>query len=221
MKLLKVLLKFAIVFIVIFGVYTLIYHYRVESTSKVDLSGTFIPSEKNIAKLEDMQSESSGTQIDNLTENSIDKSGFYIRIDRIGLFKPVVKNVDPRYKDEYTQSWEKGVSHGKFTALPDQIGNVYLFAHAVSDESDIDRENAWFTKTDELVENDKIIIYFQNKKYVYQVSNIYAVSPTATGVYTGVSPVSKVTLQTCGPPRGSLDSRYMVEALQISSTDFI
>jgi LPXTG-site transpeptidase (sortase) family protein len=218
MKLVKFLAQFILVFVVIFGIYALIYHFQVKSNPKVELFNTFVASDKEITSIAEEDGKEYGDST-NLNESNIDKEGFYIRIDKIDLFKPVVTNVDPRYKDEYVASWETGVSHGKFTALPDQIGNVYLFSHAVSKEDRIESDNAWFTKIDLLVENDEVIIYYQGKKYIYQVSKIYTVSPTSTGVYTGVSPVPKVTLQTCGPPRGSISSRYMVEGLQVSVTE--
>jgi len=218
MKIVKRIIKFALIFFVIFILYTFVYNFQASNSGKFSFSSTFLASETGIASTD--QASFIPTQTSGLSEANIDKEGFYIRIDKISLFKPIVANVDPRYKDVYQESWETGVSHGKFTALPDQIGNVYLFAHAVSSTSQIESEKAWFSKIDELVENDMIIIYYQNKKYTYQVSKIYSVDPTATGVYTGVSPVPKATLQTCGPPRGSLSSRYMVEALQVSVAEF-
>ncbi|MBN2015827.1 sortase [Candidatus Dojkabacteria bacterium] len=218
MKFFKVALKFLVVFILVFVIYTLIYHYQVSSSPKVEVENTFLASDEEISEIAGENGSGYGVVNTGLAEEKIDKQGFYIRIDKINLFKPVVKNVDPRYKEVYIESWKTGVSHGKFTALPDQIGNVYLFAHAVNNASRMESENAWFTRTDELDENDEIVIYYAGKKYIYQVSRIYTVSPTATGVYTGVSPVPKITLQTCGPPRGSLDSRYMVEGLQVSVT---
>lgn len=220
MKFLKFILKFAFVFTLVFVIYTFIYHCQVSSNPRVKVENTFLASDEKISKLAEENGIGYGVQSKNLNEGNIDKGGFYINIPGINLFKPVVKNVDPRYKDIYTESWKTGVSHGKFTSLPDQIGNVYFFAHAVSKVSEIETENAWFSRIDELIENDQIILYYKNKKYTYEVTRIYTVSPTATGVYTGVSPVPKVTLQTCGPPRGSVASRYMVEALQVSVSDF-
>ncbi len=220
MKIIKVILKFSFIFTIVFIVYTLIYHYQVNSKQKIDVENTFLASDDQISEIANENGSGYGVINTGLSESNINKDGFYIRIDRIDLFKPVVKNVDPRYKEVYVESWKTGVSHGKFTSLPDQIGNVYLFAHAVSDASRMEGENAWFTKIDGLVENDDVIVYYEGKKYRYQVSRIYTVDPSATGVYTGVSPVPKITLQTCGPPRGSTASRYMVEGLQISVEDF-
>jgi len=220
MKFIKILLKFLFIFCIVFVVYTLVYHYQVSSSRGIEFVDTFIPSDAEISKTASEQGVTYEVVKTGLDEFKIDKEGFYIRIDKIGLFKPVVKNVDPRYKEVYIQSWEVGVSHGKFTALPDQIGNVYLFAHSVSNVNRIDSANAWFTRIDELVEDDEIVLYYEGEKYTYQVSRIYTVSPTATGVYTGASSVPKITLQTCGPPRGSLSSRYMVEGLQIGIEEF-
>lgn len=220
MKFLKTLLKFGFVFGLVFIIYTIVYHYQVQSSPNLSFKKTFLASNDEIsinAEKESFIPEDTGQE---LRESNINPKGFYIRIDRIGLFKPVVENVDPRYKEVYESSWESGVSHGKFTALPNQIGNVYLFAHAVNNVENMQEENAWFTLIDQLVENDEIIIYYKSKKYTYQVSKIYHVDPSATGVYSGVSPVPKVTLQTCGPPRGSLKSRYMVEALQLEVENF-
>lgn len=219
MKILKLILKFSFVFTIVFVVYTLIYHYQVSSAPNVKVENTFLASDESISEIAGENGSGYGVVNTGLNESNINKDGFYIRIDRINLFKPVVRNVDPRYKEVYVESWKTGVSHGKFTALPDQIGNVYLFAHAVSNEKNIEKENAWFSKIDELIENEEIVVYYKSKKYTYQISRIYTVDPSATGVYTGVSPVPKITLQTCGPPRGSISSRYMVEGLQMSVED--
>ncbi len=220
MKLAKFIFKNIIIFSVIFVIYTSIYHYQVKSTSKTSLKNTFLASIDSMSNIQSKEPSGIGVRNYGLAEDNIDKNGFYIRIDKINLFKPVVKNVDPRYKEVYVESWKTGVSHGKFTSTPEKIGNVYLFAHSVSDVSKMNEENAWFTEIDLLSENDEIILYYEGKKYSYQVSKIYSVEPTATGVYTGVSSVPKVTLQTCGPPRGSINSRYMVEGLLKSVSDF-
>jgi len=220
MKVLKFLLKYIFIFTIVFIVYTFIYHYQVSSSPNVKVEKTFIASDESISEVAGDNDLGYGVTNTGLSEGNIDKNGFYINIPRINLFKPIVKNVDPRYKEVYQESWKTGVSHGKFTALPDQIGNVYLFAHAVNDASKMNKENAWFSLIDELSESDQVIVYYKGQRYTYQVSRIYTVSPSATGVYTGVSPVPKVTMQTCGPPRGSVSSRYMVEALQVYVENF-
>lgn len=148
---------------------------------------------------------------------SFDAQGYYIKIPRIKLLKSVVKDVDPRVKEKYVSSWKDGVSHGRFTAYPNQIGNSYFFGHAVSVESRAEEQNAWFTRLDELELDDFVYVYYEGIEYKYQIISSKPVAPDATGVYTGVAPVQKLTLQTCGPPRGSLDSRVIVDALLIET----
>lgn len=146
-----------------------------------------------------------------------DSAGFYIKIPRIELMKAVVKDVDPRIKEIYTNSWENGVSHGRFTAYPSQIGNSYFFGHAVSSVYKAAENNAWFTQLDEVEMDDFIYIYYQGVEYKYQVISLSVVDPDATGIYTGLAPVQKLTLQTCGPPRGSLNKRTIIDALLIDT----
>jgi len=191
------------------------------------LSNTFVASEGSIASI-DEDSQPAPLDRDYLiaadndafatvSEDTLDPNGFYLRIDSIGLFKPIVFNVDPRVKEEYVTSWEEGISHGMFTATPDQIGITYLFAHAVSNTDKAVQENAWFTYLDQLSVGDEVIVYYQGMKYTYVASEFLIVSPEATGFYTGVSPVAKLRMQYCGPPTGSLDSRILVDALLLSS----
>jgi len=151
------------------------------------------------------------------TEGTISKDGFYIRIDKIDLFKAIVKDVDPRSKEIYKKSWEKGVSHGMFTAYPNQIGITYLFSHALGDKSSALSENAWFSNLDQVGMGELVIIYYEGNKYTYEVNEIRAVSSDATGFYTGSSPVSKVRMQYCGPPTGSLAKRTLVDAVLVDT----
>ena len=60
-------------------------------------------------------------------------------------------------------------------------------------------------------------MYYKNKKYTYEVVEVRFVDPSSTGFYTGVAPVSKVRLQYCGPPTGSLASRTLVDALLVNT----
>jgi len=191
------------------------------NSSALEFYNTFIPSQENYDYLQyniaDVTNGKAAKEFKEYSEDSIDKNAFYIRIDKINLFKYVVKDVDPRYQEVYVKSWESGVSHGKFTAYPDQIGITYLFAHAVSNKAEAVNQNAWFTYLDELEIGDEVIVYYAAKKYTYSVSDIKIVSPNATGFYTGASPVSLLRMQYCGPPTGSLNSRTLVDAVLINT----
>ena len=195
--------------------------FQMDSYAEVFLNNTFIPSEKNISEInQDINVENvlkqSTNNFNDYSESTIDKNGFYLRIDKIGLFKMIIENVDPRVKDEYTDSWNYGISHGKFTSTPDKIGLTYLFAHAIGDKALAESKNAWFSNLDQLTNNDQVIVYYAGIKYYYEVSLIQAVSPKSTAFYTGASVVPMIRMQYCGPPTGSLDSRILVDALLVS-----
>lgn len=217
----KGIIKTTISFILLIAFFFSFGYFLLDTQAADKLANTFIPSATTIDELE---SESAfipsyvGQKVFNeFTEDTIDPSGFYIRIEKINLFKMVVKNVDPRYIDAYRQSWETGVSHGKFTSYPDQIGITYIFGHASYSRTNAADENAWFTYLDEVTTGDEVIIYYQGKKYIYDVTEIREVEPTATGFYTGASAIPMVRLQYCGPPTGSLSSRTLVDAILVDT----
>jgi sortase (surface protein transpeptidase) len=210
--------------IVIFLLYNGGYITMFVSKANLELEGVFVPSRRNIEEIDDSSAANTsfpGLEIRNnfvdFSEASMSRNGFYLRIDKVNLFKFIVQDVDPRYKDEYVESWKYGISHGKFTSTPNRVGITYLFAHAVSNPADVFIENAWFTYLDKLELDDEIIIYYQGMKYTYAVSAIRFVKPDATGFYTGASAISKVRLQFCGPPTGSLDYRTLIDGILVSS----
>jgi sortase (surface protein transpeptidase) len=194
------------------------------SQAKIDYTSVFVPSDRTIYSLEELENKFDSIPIakksfSEYSEATIDKSGFYIRVDKINLFKRVIENVDPRSKTEYVDSWNYGVSHGRFTSTPDKIGITYLFSHALGDKSVAADENAWFSYMDELTTGDEVILYYKSKKYTYSVSEIIVVNPSATGFYTGASAVAKVRMQYCGPPTGSLEARTLVDAILVNTQD--
>ena len=217
----KLIFKLLISIILIVTVSLSVIFFQLDSYAETILTNTFVPSEKNISNLDQNVSVSQDSNIVtnkfiDFNESTIDKNGFYLRIDKIGLFKKIIENVDPRNKEEYVTSWKFGISHGKFTSTPDKIGLTYLFAHAIADKTKAESSNAWFSNLDQLNINDQVVIYYKGIKYFYEVSAIQVVSPKSTAFYTGASVVPMVRMQYCGPPTGSLESRTLVDALLVN-----
>lgn len=221
-SILKLLFIIIILFFIGYGFNSVI----LNSYATNQFLNTFIPSETNLNEIEAnnvslLTPMPSAKTFNEFTDQNIEKNGFYIRIDKINLFKKVVKDVDPRYKDVYVKSWETGVSHGKFTAYPDQIGITYLFGHATGNKTNAVAQNAWFSNLDQLLENDQVILYYNGVKYTYEINEIHIVSPDATGFYTGASPIAKVRLQYCGPPTGSLNLRTLVDGILVKTEKLV
>lgn len=226
---LRGLLKVATIFMIVSMLFFMVSFIDLKTKAQIFAPNTFIPSTLELSQQEKslinkslnepyLENANLNREFDEFTESTIDPDGFYLRIDKINLFKAIVRDVDPRVKNVYVKSWEKGISHGKFTAKPDQIGVTYLYSHAVSNPKKAQSENAWFTYMDDVAIGDEVVIYYSGKKYTYEVSEIHVVNPDATGFYTGASPVKMTRMQFCGPPTGSLSKRTLVDALLIDET---
>jgi len=107
-----------------------------------------------------------------------------IQIPAIGIDAPVVQG----------DGWEqlkKGVAQHLGTSNPGEVGNVVLSAH-----DDIFGE--LFRYLDKLKPGDEVVLYTNQRQYVYEVTDTKIVEPTAVDV---MGPTSKpvVTLISCYP----------------------
>jgi LPXTG-site transpeptidase (sortase) family protein len=111
---------------------------------------------------------------------------------------------------------QKGVVRYPKTALPNQVGNVFLTGHSSNYWWDKGRYKTVFALINRLVAGDLIYIKYQNTLYIYKVSNQKTVSPTETSVLAPTkTPV--LSLMTCTPTGTSL-FRRIVTANLISPT---
>ncbi|HET7713071.1 MAG TPA: sortase, partial [Patescibacteria group bacterium] len=57
---------------------------------------------------------------------------FGIKIPKIGADSKIFANVDPFDKEEYENYLKQGVAHAAGSSLPEELGNVFLFAHSTA-----------------------------------------------------------------------------------------
>lgn len=138
-------------------------------------------------------------------------TNFGIVIEKINANARVVANVDPSDEKDYTQALAKGVAHAKGTTFPGQKGNIYLFSHSVDAPWNIVRYNAIFYLLSKLETGDRVIMFYQGKRYDYIVFDKAIVNPDDTHYLTDSYEESILTLQTCDPP-GTLLNRLIVRA---------
>ncbi len=129
---------------------------------------------------------------------------FSISIPKIDAKANIISNVDSSNPDEYLESLKRGVAHAKGTNFPGQNKLVYLFSHSTNSPLNISNYNAVFYLLRKLEKNDKIYIYFLNKKYVYQVIDKRIASGNDTSWLKDTGEGEKLVLQTCDPPGTSL-----------------
>lgn len=139
---------------------------------------------------------------------------FSIVIPKINASASIIKNVDSYNSKEFLNSLRHGVAHAKNTSTPDKIGNVYLFAHSTDAFYNVSQYNAVFYLIGKLEKDDEIKIYFEDKEYVYGVTDKKVVSANDTKYLTASTKEKILTLQTCYPPGTTLKRLIVVAKLK-------
>jgi len=93
---------------------------------------------------------------------------------------------------------QNGVVHYPGTSLPGQSGNIAITGHSSYFPWDSGRFKDVFALLHEVVEGDKIVIYYDQKKYLYEISEIKVVLPDDIEVLKQ-TPDDRLTLVTCTP----------------------
>lgn len=135
---------------------------------------------------------------------------FGIKIDKISILTPVIKNVDGLDKKKYFTALQEGAAHYKGTSLPGEKGNVFIFGHSSSSigtgpYADI------FAKLNKLEKNDLIIVFYEEKEYIYKVNSKKIIEKDDIGV---LNPTTDkiLTLMTCWPI-GTNEKRLIIRAI--------
>jgi len=137
---------------------------------------------------------------------------FNILIGKIGANARIYPNVDPSKPKEFLPILQKGVAHAKGTVFPGMEGNIYLFAHSTDNFWDVGRYNAVFYLIKNLAKSDEVVIFFEDKRYNYIVSDSKIVEPSDISYITKAQGgKEQLILQTCWPP-GTTWKRLLVFA---------
>lgn len=121
----------------------------------------------------------------------------YILIPKIGVRAPIIWNSEI---DEQSMllNLQKGVAHYKGTALPDERGNVFITGHSSYYFWDKGGYKTIFALLPKLEKGDEIAIGYQDKLYLYKVSEKFVVKPSDLWVLEK-TPEPTLSLMTCVP----------------------
>ncbi|MEI8143690.1 MAG: sortase [Candidatus Berkelbacteria bacterium] len=144
-------------------------------------------------------------QIEQIDNNSLS-------IQTTGIKAPVSWRT-PNDTDTINANLKKGVVHLEGTALPGEKGNVFLAGHSSDYIWSAGSFNGIFSLNNKLIIGDIIHIKYQDKDYLYTVSEKKTVKPTDIAVMKSDA-TSKVTLSTCWPLGTSL-RRLIIVADQV------
>lgn len=137
---------------------------------------------------------------------------FSIVIEKIGVNSPIVADVSVVDEKAYKEALKTGIAHAKSSDYPTASpSNVYLFAHASLNFWDLGKYATVFNLLRKLSIRDKINVFYQGDRYIYEVVNKEVVKGWDTNPITRpvIEPI--LTLQTCDPP-GTTINRFVVTA---------
>lgn len=143
-------------------------------------------------------------------------------IPRINQNLPIVKvsseslikrDWDALEKD-MQEALRDGVVHYPGTSLPGQTGNVVITGHSSYFPWDPGRFKDVFALLHDVVEGDKIVVFYNQDKYLYEVDSIKVVLPENIDVLKQTSD-DRLTLITCTPVGTNL-KRLIVSAKLIA-----
>lgn len=140
---------------------------------------------------------------------------FSVVIPKLNANAQVIPNVDPFNESIYQQALSKGVAHAKGTALPNEKGTVFLFAHSAQDFYIANKYNAVFYLLYKLEKGDKITLYFDKEKIEYSVKELRYTTETDIDYLTKQADNNRLILMTCWPP-GTTLQRLLVIAEPIN-----
>jgi len=158
------------------------------------------------AKIEFVKRFSTDTQ--SATPNGPDQKlkDFGLKIEKLDLLVPVIKNVDGGNKAKYNDALQNGVAHFNGTGLPGEKNNIFIFGHS-SSETKGDYSKI-FAKLNDLEKGDEMIVYYENKERKYKVKEKKIVEATDLSVLDKTKKET-LTLMTCWPI-GTKDKRLII-----------
>lgn len=137
---------------------------------------------------------------------------FSVVIPKIGANQRVTANVNPDNEAEYLEVLRFSVAHAKGTAYPGINGTTYLFAHSIDNFWQVGRYNAVFYLLNKMEVGDDVVLFFNNKRYNYKVTETKIVEASDTHyIDSALGQGERVILQTCWPP-GTAWKRLLVFA---------
>jgi len=140
---------------------------------------------------------------------------FSLVIPKINVKAKIMANIDASNKKAYRLALNQGVAHARGAVFPGMKGTIYLFAHSSNAPWSINQYNTLFYPLYKLEKGDQIIVFFQTKKFNYQVSEKKIVDPSETDFFEQKEKEILV-LQTCYPP-GTAAKALLVFAQRKSS----
>lgn len=163
-----------------------------------------------IAKTNYFFNHSDTTTQANIKTTTFNSKNNNLFIPKISVDAPISWNIN---SDDTLPALEKGVAQYAGTALPGQVGNLFISGHSSYYWWKDGSYKEIFALLDKLEKGDKIYVTYEKKVYVYQVTDKKIVKPTNVEVLDQTN-TKTLSLMTCFPV-GTNINRLIVTAKQI------
>ena len=136
---------------------------------------------------------------------------FGLVIPKIGINSEVFADVDAFNPKEYRRILTQGVAHAKGSVLPGEKGYIFIFAHSAETPLNIVRYHAVFYLLGKLIPGDEIDLFYQDKRFQYEVVEKKIVSAEEALSYISEETNENfLVLQTCYPPGTTLKRMVII-----------
>ncbi len=188
---------------------------RAEQESTIPQSGlTFSPTVEKKKKLAVPDLHIDVAPIDNrIIIPRIDQNIPIVRVSSENL----IKRDWAALENDIQGALQDGVVHYPGTSLPGQKGNIVITGHSSYFPWDPGRFKDVFALLHDVVVEDRIVVYYNQKKYIYEVEDIQVVLPDDIRVLEQTES-DQLTLITCTPIGTNL-KRLIVVAKLIGTDD--
>ncbi len=136
-----------------------------------------------------------------------------ITIPKIGVYAPVVYDMNSVNEDDVQGTLQNGVLHFGNSPLPGQPGNAVFVGHSSNLPWAVGDYKFVFMLLDKLEAGDNIYLDYNGTRYTYEVMDKKVVKPNDVSVLEG-SLYPKATFITC-TPLGTNTNRLVVSARQV------
>lgn len=136
---------------------------------------------------------------------------FGLVIEKINANAKIIPQVDPGIEKDYVAALKVGIAQAKGSTEPGEDGNLFLFSHSTDAPWNITRYNAIFYLLRELESGDRVIVFYNNRRFDYIVFDKKIAEASDISFYTNRYDKPVLTLQTCDPP-GTVLKRLIVRA---------
>jgi sortase A len=163
--------------------------------------------EVSFSELETYNNEKQLENINNERDYEIPQT-FYLQVPKLKI------NNGKIHTNSFEMNPEDYLGHYAGTALPGEVGNVFIYGHSVLPAFFNEKNYKTIFSTLHTIESgDEIIVRFNGKRYIYEVFEKEIKSPDKVDPLEVVKEGSQtITLMTCTPP-GTTFKRLLVHAV--------